>query len=137
MREVKLTTNFSVVYQMWHLTKCQLLILRSDTHTWVNEYEALVKWYWQGKTKGSDKNLSQCHLINKIPTCTGLSLKPDLHFSANNAKVKNKWSYSHIYPHDFMMRSLLNPKITLSFKFTAYKKMFYTVVYFCFLIFAE
>jgi hypothetical protein len=30
---------------------------------WLNEYVALVEWYWQGKLKCSKKNLSQCHLV--------------------------------------------------------------------------
>ena len=28
---------------------------------WMNEYGAMVEWYWQGKLKYWERNLSQCH----------------------------------------------------------------------------
>jgi len=31
---------------------------------WMNEYEALVEWYWQGKLKCWEKNLSLCNFVD-------------------------------------------------------------------------
>jgi hypothetical protein len=30
----------------------------------MNKYGALVEWYWQGKLKYSDRNVSQCHFVH-------------------------------------------------------------------------
>ena len=34
---------------------------------WMNEYGALVEWYWQGKLKCWEKNTYQCHFFHHIP----------------------------------------------------------------------
>jgi len=38
---------------------------------WMNDYEALVKWHWQGK-RGLRENLSHCHFVVLHPMWTGL-----------------------------------------------------------------
>jgi len=36
--------------------------LYSFVYRWMNEYGALVEWYWQGKLKCWDKNIIQVYL---------------------------------------------------------------------------
>jgi hypothetical protein len=46
---------------------------------WMNEYGALVEWYWQGKLKYWERNPSQCHFVQtQSPTWTGLESNTDL-----------------------------------------------------------
>ena len=38
--------------------------LHSVGGRWMNGYGALVEWYWQGKPKYCETNLSPCHLVH-------------------------------------------------------------------------
>jgi hypothetical protein len=31
---------------------------------WMNEYGAMVEWYWQGKCEGLVENLFHCHFVH-------------------------------------------------------------------------
>jgi hypothetical protein len=42
----------------------------------MNECEALVQWYWQGKTKYFEKNLSQCFSVHHTSHTDWSRVKP-------------------------------------------------------------
>ena len=44
----------------------------------MNEYGALVEWYWQGKVKYWEKSPFQCHFVDHNSTCTVLEQNPAL-----------------------------------------------------------
>jgi len=42
---------------------------------WMNEYRAMAEWYWQGKPKYWDRNLSQWNLIHRKTHTDGLGIE--------------------------------------------------------------
>ena len=53
---------------MYHHINCSvyLLTLHTGGDRWMNEYEALMEWYRQGKTEVLGKNMFQCHFGHHI-----------------------------------------------------------------------
>jgi hypothetical protein len=60
---------------------------------WMNEYGALVEWYWQGKLKYREKNVSECHFFHQKAGTdqTALGSIPSLH---GDRLAINRLSYS-------------------------------------------
>jgi hypothetical protein len=64
--------------------RCLMTMLSTKViqHWWqINEYGALLEWYWEGKTfKCSDKYLSQCHFVHHKSNmnCPGIEPMHDI-----------------------------------------------------------
>jgi hypothetical protein len=76
---------------------------------WMNEYGAMVEWYWQGKTKVlGEKSLCQRHIFRhkSLFICKGTELRPPLGEAINEPPVPLHDLYS-------LLRHLLTKKAQL------------------------
>lgn len=62
-----------------YIRYCELQRPYNVTYSRNNNYGTLMDWYWQGKPKCWEKNLSQCHLSTIDLTLTDLGLNCTLH----------------------------------------------------------
>jgi len=60
---------------------------------WMNEYGAMVEWYWQGKTEVLVENPVPSLLLPPYATCTVQWSNPDLH---SVMPAANPWTISII-----------------------------------------
>lgn len=85
-------------HQYWHnyllcllsmfCNKChQLIKLYSVSGRWMNEHAELLEWYWQGKAKFLEKNLSSATLSTTNIAWTGLGL--NLHLCNERLKTNH------------------------------------------------
>jgi hypothetical protein len=85
------TEKWTLYHEPTSFYVCYLLILslHGISDTWINEYGAIVKWHWQGKTEVlREEPVLMPFLSITNPTWTGLGLNPRLQWECGKLPLQ-------------------------------------------------